>query len=90
MTDETALRRQAERRADMKLAFRSHLIAYLTINAGLFAIDWMTSPGIDWAYWPLIGWGIGLAAHGAATFSDLSSARERMVEDELRRLRERR
>ncbi|WP_374468489.1 2TM domain-containing protein [Phenylobacterium sp.] len=89
MTDDAELRRQAERRADMKLAFRSHLTAYVIVNAGLFAIDWVTSPGIDWAYWPAIGWGIGLAAHAAATFGYLGDSRERLVQQELERLRSR-
>lgn len=89
MTDETELRRRAERRADLKLAFRSHLLAYVVVNAGLVAIDWVTSPGIDWAYWPAIGWGIGLAAHFVATYTDVEGARERMVEAEMKRLRDR-
>ncbi|HVI30961.1 2TM domain-containing protein [Phenylobacterium sp.] len=90
MTDDAELRRLAERRADMKLAFRSHLTAYLIINAGLFAIDWVTSPGIDWAYWPAIGWGLGLASHAVVTFADPVATREKLVEAELRKLRERR
>lgn len=90
MTDDAELRRLAERRADMKLAFRSHLTAYLIVNAGLFAIDWVTSPGIDWAYWPAIGWGLGLASHAVVTFADPVAAREKLIESELRKLRERR
>jgi len=89
MTDETELRRRAERRADMKLAFRSHLLVYVIVNAGLWAIDWVTTPGIDWAFWPTIGWGIGLAAHFAATYLDMEGSRERLVEAEMRRLRDR-
>ena len=38
MTDDVELRRLAIRRADMKLAFRSHLLAYVMVNAGLVAI----------------------------------------------------
>ena len=89
MTEDAHLRRMAERRADMKLGFYSHLTAYLFVNAGLFIIDWVTSPGIDWAFWPAIGWGIGLAAHASATFVGSLDMRERMIEDELRRMRER-
>ena len=91
MTDdsERILRRQAERRADMKLAFRSHLIAYVLVNAGLVAIDLFTSPGLDWAYWPMLGWGLGLAAHGAVTYFDGMNDRERLIEAELEKLRKR-
>ena len=43
MTDDVELRRLAIRRADMKLAFRSHLMAYVVVNAGLVAINLITS-----------------------------------------------
>lgn len=86
---ELELRRIAERRADMKLAFRSHLMAYVVVNAGLLAIDLLTSPGEYWFYWPMLGWGLGLAAHGVATYADAGDVRERMIDAELKRLRER-
>jgi hypothetical protein len=91
MSDETEerLRRQAERRADLRLSFRAHLTAYLIVNAGLVAINLVTSPGYFWAIWPIIGWGLGLAAHWVAIYHLVGDTRERMVEEELRRLRER-
>ena len=88
MSDDFELRRQAERRADVKLAFRTHIFVYGLVNAGLVAINLATSPGYFWAIWPIIGWGLGLAAHGVATYQFASDARERAVEAELRRLRE--
>jgi hypothetical protein len=89
MSSDSDLRRQAERRADVKLAFKVHVLAYLLVNAGLVAINLVTSPGYFWAVWPIIGWGLGLAAHGIATYHFGGDMRERAVEDELRRLRER-
>ena len=89
MTDEVELRRLATRRADMKLAFRSHLLAYVLVNAGLVAINLLQTPnGYFWAIWPIIGWGLGLAAHYVTVFHFTSSMREQAVEAELRRLRE--
>ena len=89
MTDETHLRRQAERRADMKLGFRAHLLAYLLVNTGLVAINLIETPnGYFWAIWPIIGWGLGLAAHFVTVYHFASDVRERAVEAELRRLRE--
>ena len=90
MTDDTeaALRRKAERRADAKLAFRGHLIAYVVINAGLVAINLLTSPDHLWFYWPMAGWGIGLIAHGVATYSQ-GDVREDLIEAEMQRLRAR-
>lgn len=89
MSTDSDLRRQAERRADVKLAFKVHLLAYLLVNAGLVAINLATSPGYFWAVWPIIGWGLGLAAHAIATYHFGGDVRERAVEEELRRLRER-
>jgi hypothetical protein len=87
MDDEDELRRLAIRRADMKLAFRSHLIAYAMVNAGLFAINVLSSPGHWWFYWPMLGWGIGLAAHAAAVYFDGEGVRDRMIEREMEKLR---
>lgn len=89
-TDEAKLRRKAARRADAKLAFRAHLIAYVVINGFLLAINLLTSPGTLWVIWPMLGWGVGLVAHGVTAYSRVSDAREDMIEAELERLRARR
>ena len=87
MTDDVELRRLAIRRADMKLGFRSHLMAYVIVNGGLVGINLLTSPGYFWAGWPMFGWGIGLAAHAAAVYMDGEGVRDRMIEQELEKLR---
>ena len=87
MTDDPDLRRLAIRRADMRLAFRSHLMAYAVVNAGLVAINLATSPGYFWAGWPMFGWGIGLAAHAATVYFHGEGLRDRMIEEELEKLR---
>jgi hypothetical protein len=90
MTDDADLHRLAVRRADMKLAFRSHLIAYAVINAGLIAIYVMTSFGdYFWPVWPMLGWGIGLGAHAAAVYMDGENIRDRMIEAEFEKLKKR-
>lgn len=80
----------AERRADAKLGFRSHLMAYAVVIGGLAAINLMTSHEYLWFLWAAGGWGIGLAAHWASVYTSAGEMRERMVEEELRRLKERR
>lgn len=87
MTDDAELRRLAIRRADMKLAFRSHLMAYVLVNGGLFMINMLTSPGDWWFYWPMLGWGIGLAAHAATVYFNGEGLRDRLIEQELEKLR---
>jgi hypothetical protein len=84
---DTDLRRRAERRADAKMSFRANLLAYAVVNAGLIAINLITSPGYFWAIWPMGGWGLGLLAHGVSVYYDAGDLRERMVHDEMERLR---
>ncbi|WP_020208596.1 2TM domain-containing protein [Gilvimarinus chinensis] len=52
---------------DLK-AFYSHFCTYLVIIPFLFFINVTTSPGYIWAWWPAMGWGIGLLIHGIQTF----------------------
>jgi hypothetical protein len=89
MTDDVELRRLATRRTDMKLGFRAHLMAYAVVNAGLALINIVTTPGEWWVQWPMFGWGIGLLAHGAAVYFDGEGLRDRMIEEEIEKLRKR-
>jgi hypothetical protein len=53
--------------AKARTAFKSHLITYLVVNAGLWALWLITTGGnrggTPWPIWPAFGWGIGLAFH---------------------------
>ncbi len=40
-----------------------HLFVYLAVNALLMVINLSQSPQSIWFIWPLLGWGLGLAAH---------------------------
>lgn len=40
-----------------------HLFVYLSVNAFLIVVNITTSPESLWSIWPLLGWGLGLAAH---------------------------
>jgi hypothetical protein len=59
---------RAKKRVEELKSFYSHLFVYLAVNAGLFLLNILTSPSHLWFYWPLIGWGIGLAIHGLSVF----------------------
>lgn len=89
MTDDVELRRLATRRTDMKLGFRAHLMAYAIVNAGLALINLVTTPGDWWVQWPLLGWGIGLLAHGVVVYFDGEGLRDRMIDEEIEKLRKR-
>ena len=58
----------ARRQARKERAFYRHLAQFVVVMAGLAAINLLASPGYLWFLWPLLGWGVGLASHAAATF----------------------
>jgi hypothetical protein len=56
-------------------SFRAHATSYLLVMAMLLVIWALTTPGgYFWPVWPMLGWGIGLAAHGLAERTRQSSA----------------
>jgi hypothetical protein len=62
----TTSREQAERRA--KIVFAAHSGVYVGVNALLAYLDLTRSPDRIWFFWPLVGWGTGLAAHAIGVF----------------------
>ena len=67
MNDNESYKRAKERVSELR-AFYGHVFIYLIVNIGLFIINILTTPHHLWFYWPLLGWGIGLFAHGFSTF----------------------
>lgn len=65
--------------------FFEHLRAYLIVNLVLFFIDIVVSEGV-WFFWPLFGWGIGIAFDAADTFWP----KEKDIDRGARRIQERR
>jgi hypothetical protein len=86
------LRRVARRRVDLKMGFYGHLLVYVCVNAGLFLLNHFVG-GFRWSVFPLLGWGLGLAIHGIVVAVQLmggSELRERMLRQEIERLKQRR
>ncbi|UYG01696.1 2TM domain-containing protein [Halomonas sp. GD1P12] len=52
--------------------FYAHLISYTLIISLLFIINFMTGSGYMWAWWPAMGWGIGIISHGLTAFEVLN------------------
>ncbi|NTU82621.1 MAG: 2TM domain-containing protein [Chloroflexales bacterium] len=46
--------------------FYIHVVVYILVNAFLVLLS--LANGSAWSIWPLLGWGIGLAAHGVTVF----------------------
>jgi hypothetical protein len=80
---------KAKERVEEKMGFFSHLGAYVIVNAILLVINLTQSPQDLWFYWPLLGWGIGLFFHGMGVFvwGEGSSLKDRMIDEEMRRLK---
>lgn len=47
--------------------FLRHAFVYVAVCSFLVYRDWSANGGLVWAYWPLLGWGFGLAMHGWRT-----------------------
>ncbi len=64
----------AKARAADQAGFAIHLVVYVLVCALLVVIDLAggssgdTILGLDWAIWPVGGWGIGLILHAVTTF----------------------
>ncbi len=54
---------KAQFAAAQRQALVAHLISYVSVQVGLFAINMLTSPHELWFYWPMLAWGIGLFTH---------------------------
>jgi hypothetical protein len=61
-------RREAIFTDNRKRGFLVHLFVYVAVNALLIVVNLLTTPGYYWFLFPLIGWGLLLAAHGYAAF----------------------
>ena len=81
-----ALERLARRRAGAKLGWYIHASVYIAVNVLLAVLSAIS--GRHWAVFPAVGWGIGLAVHGAVVFLVTGGAGllERLVQQERRRL----
>jgi hypothetical protein len=65
--DQDAYRR-ARRRVRQIRGFYVHVAVFVAVNILLHLINFVATPKVYWAFWPLVGWGIGLLAHGLATY----------------------
>jgi len=66
MEDEKYIK--AKKRVEEIKGFYTHLFVYIGVNIVLLIINLVTSFGIWWFYWPLLGWGIGVFFHAMSVF----------------------
>jgi hypothetical protein len=78
---------RAEYLVHRRQKFFEHLRSYLIVNSVLFVVNVVTSEAI-WFFWPLFGWGIGVAFDAADTFwpkeKDIDRGARRLIEKRIR------
>ena len=87
--DDQAMER-ARKRARQLMAFYIHITTYVLVGAFLVFIDLVagvtgdtTVLGLDWAYWPILGWGIGVAAHAVSLAINPTGAWEQRKAEQI-------
>lgn len=63
---ESARRRRERAARGQRLGFRIHATVFAAVQALLIVVWLLTDTSYPWFLFPLVGWGIGLAAHFAA------------------------
>ena len=83
---ETENYERARGRAQAKYGFFVHAVVYVAVMVLLVVINMLTSPATLWFIWPLIGWGLAVALHGARVFllADRNTILDALTERELR------
>lgn len=81
LTDEQ--RRQAIGRIQAKRSFSWHVVVFVLVNIGFVAIWFFSGQGYYWPIWPMLGWGIGLIAHGLAVYGGMRPITEEQIQREI-------
>jgi uncharacterized membrane protein len=86
LSSEDKLREQAIRLVNKKRDFRTHVVAYVLVNAMLVAIWAITGADFFWPVFPILGWGIAVAFNAWDVYGRKPLTEEE-IEREMRRLR---
>lgn len=62
---------KAQKKVEEIKGFYGNLASYVIVNTVLLIINLLTSPEYLWFFWPLFGWGVGVAIHGMVVFNYL-------------------
>lgn len=79
-TESIAYEKAVKRVKELK-GFYGNLISYCIIIPFLVILNLMTSPRELWFYWPMLGWGIGLLAHGMNVFAIGKNWEEKKIQE---------
>lgn len=83
--------KEARKRVKKIKGFYSHLASYIIMGLFFIGLNLFTSPDFFWAFFPIAGWGIGIAFHAIDVFGFPGIGRDweqRQLEKEMNRLQE--
>jgi hypothetical protein len=83
---EDELRQRAIKRLRAKAGFWTHMVVYLAVNSFLVLIWAFTGSDLFWPVFPIVGWGIGVAANAWDAFGPEPVTAER-IQREMEHLR---
>lgn len=79
--DENGSYEKAKKRVKELKGFYGNLISYCTIIPFLIIINLIVSPKNMWFYFPMLGWGIGVASHAFQVFGVGESWKEKKIRE---------
>lgn len=85
VSEDESLRNRALAALKKKRDFRSHIVAYVVINAMVIGIWAVTGGGFFWPVFPILGWGVGVILNGWDVYTKQPS--EQDIQREIDRLR---
>ncbi|MEM6965824.1 MAG: 2TM domain-containing protein [Bacteroidota bacterium] len=65
---EREIYRKAQKRVKAKKGFYTHFAVFCASAIFLFTTNYLISPKFWWAFFPTLGWAIGIVAHYFSTF----------------------
>ncbi|WP_294229990.1 2TM domain-containing protein [uncultured Chryseobacterium sp.] len=74
---------RAEKRVKEIKGFYGNLISYCIVIPFLIIINLITTPDNIWFFFPMLGWGIGVTAHGMSVFAIGKNWEERKIREIL-------
>ena len=78
--EQQAYQRAIERAKELK-KFYGHLGLYIVFSLFFFILNVTTSNGHWWFYWPMLGWGLGVAINAVKVFAYSSDWEERKAKE---------
>lgn len=79
--DDSAAYKRVQKRVKEIKSFYMNLISYCTVSAFLIFINLFTSSRNHWFWFPVLGWGIGVASHAFQVFGVGESWQEKKIRE---------